>query len=134
MSWQTGAAKTLRFGRTCYGHLAGMLGVAVADALKASSYLRDSDTGWIVTPGGKAWFSLFGIRVLAQDCRQLVRTCLDWSERRYHLAEALGSALTERCFAMGWVARVRQSRTVRLTDRGRAALQGGTRHNAVGHL
>ena len=96
----------------------------MADALKASSYLRDADTGWIVTPGpGKAWFSRFGIKVLAQDV-QLVRTCLDWSERRYHQAEALRGALTERCFAMGWVARVRQSRTVRLTDRGgRAALQ-----------
>jgi len=67
MSWQTRAAKTLRFARTCYGHLVGMLGVAVADALKASSYLRDSDTGWIVTPGGEAWFSRFGIKVFAQD-------------------------------------------------------------------
>lgn len=124
-SWQTDAAKTLRFARTCYGHLAGMLGVAMADALKARGYLRDSDAGWVVTPGGEAWFSRCGIDVksLRAGRRQLVRTCLDWSERRYHLAGALGDALAERCFATGWVARVRQSRAVRLTDRGRAALR-----------
>lgn len=126
-AWQTDAAKTLRFARTCYGHLAGTLGVAVADALAARGYLRDSDAGWIVTPGGEAWFGRFGIDVkdLRAGRRHLVRTCLDWSERRYHLAGALGSAFAERCFAMGWLARVRQSRAVRLTDRGRAALREG---------
>lgn len=126
-SWQTDAAKALRFARTCYGHLAGTLGVAVADALKARSYLRDSDAGWIVTPGGEAWFSRFGIDVksLRAGRRYLVRPCLDWSERCYHLAGALGGALADRCLAMGWIARVRQSRAVRLTDRGRAALMEG---------
>lgn len=126
-SWQTDAAKTLRFARTCYGHLAGMLGVAVADALKARGCLCDSDAGWSVTADGEAWFGKVGIDVqsLRARPRPLVRMCLDWSERRYHLAGALGSALAERSFAMGWLAPVRQSRAVRLTDRGRTALKEG---------
>lgn len=126
-SWQTDVAKALRFARTCYGHLAGMLGVAVADALKARGYLCDSDAGWSVAADGEAWFGKVGIDVKSLRARRrpLVRTCLDWSERRYHLAGALGSALAERSFAMGWLAPVRQSRAVRLTDRGRAALKEG---------
>lgn len=124
-SWQADGAKILRFARTCYGHMAGTLGVAIAEALRERGHLRDSDAGWIVTPAGEAWFSRLGIDVksLRAGRRQLVRTCLDWSERRYHLAGALGSALAERCFAMGWIARVRQSRAVRLTDRGRVGLK-----------
>jgi len=93
--------------------------------VRARSYLRDSDAGWVVTASGVAWFGGVGIDVksLRAGRRRLVRTCLDWSERRYHLAGALGSALAERSFARGWLARVRQSRAVRLTDRGRAALR-----------
>lgn len=122
---QNDAAGTLRFARTCYGHLAGMLGVSVTDAMRAKRYLKDCDAGWIVTRTGEDWFKRLQIEVgeLRQERRPLTRSCLDWSERRHHLAGALGDALATRCFEMRWLTHVRQSRAVRLTDRGRAALQ-----------
>jgi len=123
-SIQNDVAKTLRFARTCYGHMAGVLGVAITEAMAAKQILRDSDAGWLVTPEGERWFSELGIEVKELRCgrRLLTRTCLDWSERRYHLAGALGDAMANRYFELGWIARVRQGRAVRLTERGRAAL------------
>lgn len=122
---QNDAARTLRFARTCYGHLAGTMGVSLAEAMRSRGYLRDSDAGWLLTAAGESWFGALGIDVpnLRRARRPLLRQCLDWSERRYHLAGALGDALAARCFELGWLARVRQSRAVRLTDRGRAALR-----------
>lgn len=124
-SMQNDAAKTLRFARTCYGHMAGVLGVSMTEAMAKKRVLRDSDAGWLVTPAGEVWFGELGIDVekLRRGRRPLTRTCLDWSERRYHLAGALGEATTNRYFELGWIARVRQSRAVRLTDRGCAALK-----------
>jgi DNA-binding transcriptional ArsR family regulator len=124
-SIQNDAAKTLRFARTCYGHMAGVVGVSITEAMTKKRILRDSDAGWLVTPAGERWFEELGIDVekLRRERRPLTRTCLDWSERRHHLAGALGDATANRYFELGWVARVRQSRAVRLTDRGRAALK-----------
>lgn len=122
---QSDAAITLRFARTCYGHLAGALGVSVSDAMRSKRYLKNCDAGWMVTPAGEEWLGRLQINVaeLRRERRPLTRQCLDWSERRYHLAGALGDALMTKYFDMRWVARVRQSRAVRLTDRGRTALK-----------
>jgi len=122
---QNEAADRLRFARTCYGHLAGVLGVGLAEKLMSRRYLENSDAGWILTRAGERWFRDFGIPIdsLRSARRPLIRTCLDWSERRYHVAGALGDALANRCFELGWLARVRQSRAVRLTDRGSIALK-----------
>lgn len=124
-SIQNDAARTLRFARTCYGHMAGVLGVSITEAMTRKRILRDSDAGWLVTAAGARWFGKLGIDVeeLRRGRRPLTRTCLDWSERRYHLAGALGDATANRYFELGWIARVRQSRAVRLTDRGRATLK-----------
>jgi DNA-binding transcriptional ArsR family regulator len=124
-SIQNDAAKTLRFARTCYGHMAGVLGVSITEAMTKKRILGDSDAGWLVTAAGARWFGELGIDVqeLRRGRRPLTRTCLDWSERRYHLAGALGDAVADRYFKLGWITRVRQSRAVRLTDRGRTALK-----------
>jgi DNA-binding transcriptional ArsR family regulator len=122
---QSEAAATLRFARTCYSHLAGVLGVSATEAMVSRGYLEDCDAGWIVTERGTQWFQRLQINIddLRRRRRPLTRPCLDWSERRHHLAGALGDAITTRCFEMRWIARVRQSRAVRLTDRGREAFQ-----------
>lgn len=114
----------LRFARTCYDHLAGRFAVELADALERSGHLVATEDAWEVTDRGVAYFQRLGIdlEALARGRRPLARRCLDWSERRPHLAGALGSALADRLFALKWVARRREGRGVRLTVDGQQAL------------
>lgn len=119
------ALADLRFARTCYDHLAGWLGVAITEALLARRLLVEAGEGFEVTAGGEAWFAGLGVDVAGarRTRRAFARGCVDWSERRPHLAGALGAAWAARLFALGWVERVAGERTVRLTGRGRGALR-----------
>jgi len=114
----------LRAARTCYDHLAGRLGVALADALVAAGYVElDRDAG-LVTESGIAFFARIGIDVAAltaghvKRARVLCRACLDWSERRPHLGGAVGAALCACSFEAGWIRRVKGTRAVAVTPRG----------------
>lgn len=116
----------LRAARTCYDHLAGQLGVALADALvKGGHIVLTSDAG-LVTDAGIAMFERLGIDVASlgtgsgKNVRVLCRPCLDWSERRPHLAGALGAALCTRSFEQHWIRRIDRSRAVAVTPKGRA--------------
>ena len=110
----------LRLARTCYDHFAGRLGVALADSLAARGHVVLGQDGGEVTPSGEAFLARFGIDVarLAHGRRAFCRPCVDWSERRLHLAGAVGAALAERCFALGWTARLRDSRAVGISAEG----------------
>jgi DNA-binding transcriptional ArsR family regulator len=115
----------LREGRTCYDHLAGRLGVELTRALSADGILRRRDGAFLVTRHGERVFEELGVdiaRVRAQR-RSFAFPCLDWSERRDHLAGALGAALAERLFTLGWVTRVGRSRAAALTELGRSELR-----------
>jgi DNA-binding transcriptional ArsR family regulator len=113
--------EALRTARTCYDHLAGRLGVALADALTAREHVVLSDDGGVVTPAGEDFLRGFGVEVrdLSRGRRAFCRPCLDWSERRPHLAGTVGAALAQRCFALGWIAPVRDTRAVRVAPSGR---------------
>jgi DNA-binding transcriptional ArsR family regulator len=128
------AAKALRFARTCYDHLAGQLGVRVAEALVARRCLvlggRESGMApaggdYELTPAGERLLARLGVDVAgARGARRgFARACLDWSERRHHLAGALGAALLERLFALQWIERRAAGRAVRLTEAGRRGLR-----------
>jgi len=110
------------FARTCYDHLAGKLGVALADALVARELIRLDDDGGEVTPAGRAFLAEFGAEIDPTRNRRsaFCRPCLDWSERRWHLAGSLGVGLARRCFALGWLERRPDSRAVIVTPPGRA--------------
>ncbi|WAJ31600.1 ArsR/SmtB family transcription factor [Antarcticirhabdus aurantiaca] len=110
----------MRLARTCYDHMAGRLGVALADALERDGRLRLDSGAGLVTPAGEAVFPAFGIDLAgpATARRPLCRTCLDWSERRPHLAGRLGAALLARSLELGWVARAPKSRTLAITPAG----------------
>jgi DNA-binding transcriptional ArsR family regulator/DNA-binding PadR family transcriptional regulator len=118
-------ARALRDARCCYGHLAGRLGVCVADALVARGLLTPEDEKlYAVTASGRAWFEDLGVDVSAlRSPRGVARQCLDWTERRHHLAGPLGVKLLERMTALGWLAMEREGRAVRLTADGRHALR-----------
>ncbi|MEU2610030.1 winged helix-turn-helix domain-containing protein [Micromonospora sp. NPDC007271] len=116
------ATTALAYARTCYDHLAGRLGVLVHDALLDRGVL-DRTGGLALTPAGVAWLGELGVPVepLRTGRRPLVRDCLDWTERRPHLAGALGAALCQRFLDLGWTVRG-TGRAVRLTLAGRPAL------------
>jgi len=111
----------LRFARTCYDHLAGRLGVAIADALVAKGYVVLDEDGGEVTKAGTDFLVTFGADLTARSrtSRIFCRPCLDWSERRPHLAGLVGALICHRCLELGWVARERDSRAVRVTTEGR---------------
>jgi DNA-binding transcriptional ArsR family regulator len=118
-------AEELRRARTCYDHLAGRLGVAVAEALVARGVLGHAERDFHPTAAGRDWLvETAGISVtdLERLRRPIARACLDWSERRPHLAGALGRAIADWLFAERWLVRARNTRAVRLTDRGARAL------------
>ncbi|MDI3405235.1 ArsR/SmtB family transcription factor [Streptomyces cavernicola] len=109
--------------RTCYDHLAGRLGVALADALIGRNLVAD-DAGLAVTPEGRAWLTgTLRYDHPAGSRRPLVRSCLDWTERRPHLAGALGAALCATALERSWVRRVGSGRAVRVTGAGREAFE-----------
>ena len=112
--------EALRTARTCYDHIAGRLGVALADSLVSSEHVILGDDGGLVTASGETFLADFGVPVdeIALTKRAFCRPCLDWSERRPHLAGAVGAALTSRCFSLGWLRRQRDSRVVAITEQG----------------
>jgi DNA-binding transcriptional ArsR family regulator len=119
---QARAGSELQAARTCYDHLAGALGVALLDALQRRRLLSAELE---VTPRGAERFARLDIDVddLTRGRRPLTRPCLDWTERRHHLAGALGAALATRFLELGWIERRPTSRAVRVTDKGRRSLK-----------
>ncbi len=115
----------LRFARTCYDHLAGRLGVAIADALIARNFVVLSEDGGMVTNLGRRFLSDFGVDLASElrSNRIFCRACLDWSERRHHIAGLVGAQLLRRCFDLDWLARDRDTRAVKVTPAGRTGLR-----------
>jgi len=111
----------LLFARTCYDHLAGRLAVGLCDVLTERGQLELDNDGGAVTEAGGRFFADFGLDLAALrgSRRVFCRPCIDWTERRPHLAGALGAALARRCLELGWLERQRDSRALRLTALGR---------------
>jgi DNA-binding transcriptional ArsR family regulator len=111
----------LRLARTCYDHFAGRLGVGLADGLCTQGHVVLGEDGGEVTESGVIVLSRFGLDFdeLRRKRRVYCRPCLDWTERRPHLAGAVGAGLATRCFDLGWVKRKRDSRALTITERGR---------------
>ena len=117
--------KAIHRARTCYDHLAGALGVGLTQALTDHGFVEYHGDAYEVTQAGETWFDSFGIDCseLQHKRRAFVKSCLDWSERKPHLAGALGAAVLRRLLELKWLLRVRGSRAVKVTDLGRQQLQ-----------
>ncbi len=115
----------MRAARTCYDHLAGGLGVAIADGLLDRGAIEFDDGAGMITESGLALLTEAGIAMperSSTSSRPLCRPCLDWSERRPHLAGRLGAAICMHFFDHGFVKRLRGTRALTVTPRGRRAL------------
>ena len=118
-------ARALDAARICYDHLAGRLSVDLTDACVARQYVVLDDKAAEVTAAGTRFFTRFGIEgsTLRSTRRRSSRLCLDWTERRPHIAGPLGAAITRRCFDLGWMERMERSHAVTVTPLGRRGLQ-----------
>lgn len=113
----------LRRARSCYDHLAGRLGVGLGDALVERGCLELSADGGALTAAGEAFLEELGVRLERRGGSRFCRPCLDWSERRFHLAGALGRGLLERLLELGWIRRQEGSRAILVTRPGELGLQ-----------
>lgn len=121
--WLREPYRPLKFARTCYRHLAGELGVRLLDGLVAHGRLVGRGEFYEVTPAGRSWLEEIGMEpqgVLRGE--RYAFPCLDWSERRHHLAGRLATSLLEHFLARRWLARTAHSRALSLTPQGRRAL------------
>ena len=122
-------ARRLGEARTCYDHLAGRLGVALRDGMLANDLLTDAH-GLAITPRGRNLLDELGVDVPASR-RPLLRDCLDWTERREHLAGALPAAILQRALAAGWLHRD-PHRAITINDSAWPALERlGISHDGV---
>ena len=119
------AAERLREGRTCYDHLAGRLGVGITDALLARRALRARDGEFVVTRQGERLLGSIDVDVggARERRRAFSLACQDWTERRSHLAGALGAELCDRLLELGWVERRGSGRAVALSETGATGLR-----------
>ncbi len=105
-NWAAPERQRLRYARCCYGHLAGTLGVALLDSLLQHCRLRLDDNGCALTPEGERWLAAIGLPPPPATARQRwAYPCLDWSERRDHLAGTLASHLLDHFVERGWLLR-----------------------------
>ncbi len=114
----------IRAARMCYDHLAGRAGVAITEALVGRRWLQPVGRDFRLTAAGETALAKLGVDVAGArgQRRAFARQCLDWTERRMHLAGALGAALAHRLVDLGWLRRAREGRAVVVTERGRQAL------------
>ncbi len=110
--------------RTCYDHLAGKTGVAITDSLLKQKLIIADNDNFDLSLKGKKWFSNMGIDIesLQQQRRSFLRPCLDWSERRYHIAGSLAAALLSAMLLQDWIRRTKNSRAVVVTAKGQKNL------------
>ncbi|MDT0545376.1 MULTISPECIES: winged helix-turn-helix domain-containing protein [Streptomyces] len=118
------AGEAMARARTCYDHLAGRLGTAITDAMVEHGLLRGAE-GFALTDVGLAWFRRLGVDLSAasRGRRPMARSCLDWTERRPHLAGVAGAALCRHALDAGWCARIGSQRALRVSEEGRRALR-----------
>lgn len=121
-AWAHPERKRLRMARCCYGHLAGRLGVSVFETLQEGEHLRPTPDGFELTVSGREWLEDLGMHASPPNVRRrFAYRCLDWSERRDHLAGQLADEMYQHFTAQGWLRRT-AGRAVELTATGQQVL------------
>jgi len=114
----------MRRARICYDHLAGEIAVALTDTMVARGQIEIGADGAVLTDKGRVLLAEIGVELPPEGkVAVFCRPCLDWSERRHHLAGIVGAALYRGFLARGWIRRAQEGRTVTITPPGREALR-----------
>jgi DNA-binding transcriptional ArsR family regulator len=110
----------VKYCRTCYDHLAGRVGVLITDSLLKQKIINNSNNTFEITRKGEKWFSALDIPIndLKLQRRSFIRPCLDWSERRNHMAGSLAASLLDKMLSSDWVRKVKNSREIIITAKG----------------
>lgn len=124
MRGELGRDRELMFARSCYNHLAGKAAVVLNEALQRRGFLVDAPgKEYHLTDSGRLWLEEFGVQFDKRSLKRgFARPCLDWTERRYHIAGALGAAMLHRMFELKWLVRIDDTRAVRFTVKGQEEL------------
>ncbi|MBS7233761.1 winged helix-turn-helix transcriptional regulator [Flavobacterium psychroterrae] len=110
----------VKYCRTCYDHLAGKIGVALTDSLLEQKIIIEKNNTFEISSEGKKWFSDFGINIeeAQKQKRIFLKPCLDWSERRNHIAGSIGTLLLNKMLNEDWIRRTANSRAIVITGKG----------------
>lgn len=113
------------YARTCYDHLAGNVGVRITSSLIENRIIEISEKDYIVTKYGEKWFSIIdlNIDIIKLKKRSFAHQCLDWSERKHHIAGALGASLLEKMIEKDWIRKKQNSRELIITSNGKIELK-----------
>lgn len=121
--WLTEPYRPLKYARTCYRHLAGELGVRLLQALLRRGHVVGGEHGYELTPAGFAWLEEIGVDAgPSARGERYAYPCLDWSERRDHMAGRLATTLLDHFMERRWLVRVRESRALKVTPEGKRKL------------
>jgi DNA-binding transcriptional ArsR family regulator len=114
----------IKYCRTCYDHLAGKIGVALTDSLLEQKIILSKNDIFEISPEGKKWFFNFGINLeeAQKQKRTFLKPCLDWSERRNHLAGSIGALLLNKMINEDWIRKTKNSRAIIITGKGEKEL------------
>ena len=114
----------VRYCRTCYDHLAGQVGVMITDSMLRQKIIIDKDNTFEISVKGAGWFNRLDINIddLKRERRFFLRPCLDWSERRHHLAGSVAASLLEKMLAGDWMRKTKNSRAIVITAKGQKML------------
>lgn len=110
----------IKYCRTCYDHLAGKIGVALTDSLLEQKIILNKNDAFEISSEGKKWFSDFGINLeeAQKQKRIFLKPCLDWSERRNHIAGSGGALLLNKMITEDWIRKTKNSRAIIITGKG----------------
>jgi DNA-binding transcriptional ArsR family regulator len=120
--WLREPYRRLKYARSCYHHLAGELGVSLLDALIWRRALTACEQGYALTPTGEAWLQDIGISPPRRSSERYAYACLDWSERRDHLAGRLATAMLDHFLERRWLVRGNHPRSLEVTPQGKRLL------------
>lgn len=110
----------IKYCRTCYDHLAGKVGVLITESLVQQKIIVNRNNSFEVSSKGQKWFSALDIHIddVKQQRRFFVRPCLDWSERRHHIAGSLAASLLDKMLSSDWLRKTKNSRAIIITGKG----------------
>ncbi len=121
--WDKPAYKPLKCARRCYGHMAGEMGVAQFEMLMRKNLLEPAEQGLQLTSIGSAWAQQLGVKLPPKSTARFAYPCMDWSERKDHLAGSLAKALLELYIAKNWLRTFEDSRALEVTHQGQNFLK-----------